>query len=314
MKTFRALASLALVLVMAAPTTGLAQAGITGADIQRLQDELYDVSRDVARMRDREPSLASRLQADLDDAKDETIYLKVKLRKRETVTRADYADLRDQIDAIRRRAHGDEPRALPPAAPPAREVPPPPPPAPPAAPMAPEAPATARATLSPAGELPVGTEFDVRVQSALSSATAQVEDRFEATTEGTLEQGARVVVPAGSLLRGVVSSVNKAGRIERRGSLTLVFDQVTVNGKAYPIRATVEQTIQSEGIRGEGSRLGTGASVGAIIGGMLGGVKGALAGVLIGAGGTMAATEGKDVELPPGTLLRVRLDTALSVK
>ena len=60
-------------------------------------------------------------------------------------------------------------------------------------------------------------------------------------------------------------------------------------------------------------RIGTGAGVGAIIGGILGGAKGALAGILIGGGGTIAATEGKDVELPPGTVLRVRLDSALEL-
>jgi len=31
--------------------------------------------------------------------------------------------------------------------------------------------------------------------------------------------------------------------------------------------------------------------------------------VLIGGGGTIAATEGKDVTLPPGTILRVRMDS-----
>jgi hypothetical protein len=48
--------------------------------------------------------------------------------------------------------------------------------------------------------------------------------------------------------------------------------------------------------------------VGAIVGGIIGGVKGALAGILIGAGGTIAATEGKDVEIPAGTVLRIRLE------
>jgi hypothetical protein len=42
-------------------------------------------------------------------------------------------------------------------------------------------------------------------------------------------------------------------------------------------------------------------------------VKGAIAGVLIGAGGTVAATEGTDVELPPGTVLRVRFDSPLNL-
>ena len=37
--------------------------------------------------------------------------------------------------------------------------------------------------------------------------------------------------------------------------------------------------------------------------------KGAVAGVLIGGGGTIAATEGKEVDLPQGTVLRVRIES-----
>ena len=48
--------------------------------------------------------------------------------------------------------------------------------------------------------------------------------------------------------------------------------------------------------------------------GILGGFRGALAGILIGGGGTIAATEGNDVELPVGTVLRVRLDTPLTLR
>ena len=76
------------------------------------------------------------------------------------------------------------------------------------------------------------------------------------------------------------------------------------------MRGTVTQALESEGIKGEAAKIGAGAGVGAIIGGILGGVKGALLGILIGGGGTIAATEGKDVDLPPGTMLRVRMDTA----
>ena len=83
-----------------------------------------------------------------------------------------------------------------------------------------------------------------------------------------------MLVPAGSMMRGVVSSVNKAGRIERKGSLTVAFDRVTVDGRAYPIRATVTQALESEGISGEAGKIGAGAGVGAIIGGILGGVEG----------------------------------------
>jgi hypothetical protein len=129
-----------------------------------------------------------------------------------------------------------------------------------------------------------------------------------------LKEGDRVIVPAGTVMRGVVSSVTKAGRIERQGKMTVAFDQITVRGRSYPIRATVTQALESEGVRGEAPRIGAGAGVGAIIGGILGGFKGAMAGIFIGAGGTIAATEGTDVELPPGTVLRVRMDTELDLR
>ena len=109
-------------------------------------------------------------------------------------------------------------------------------------------------------------------------------------------------------MRGVVSSVTNATRMQRKGSLTVAFDQITVRGRSYPIRGTVTQALESEGIKGEAAKIGAGAGVGAILGGILGGAKGALLGILIGGGGTIAATEGKDVTLPAGTVLRVRFD------
>ena len=161
-------------------------------------------------------------------------------------------------------------------------------------------------------EIPVATEFDVRLQNPLSSKTSAVEDRFEATTMVDLrDERGRVLVPAGSVMRGVVSSVNKATRMDRKGAMTVAFDRVTISGRSYPIRATVSQALESEGIMGEKEKIGIGAGAGAIIGAILGGAKGALAGILIGGGGTIAATEGKDVELPSGTVLRVRLDAPL---
>jgi hypothetical protein len=67
-------------------------------------------------------------------------------------------------------------------------------------------------------------------------------------------------------------------------------------------------------MKGEVGKIGAGAGVGAIIGGILGGAKGALLGVLIGGGGTIAATEGKDVTLPAGAVLRVRFDQPLAIR
>jgi hypothetical protein len=174
-------------------------------------------------------------------------------------------------------------------------------------------PASVPASAEP-GVVPVGQELDVRLQQSLSSNTAKVEDRFEATTAVDLKQGSDVLIPAGAVVRGVVTSVQPAGRIERKGSLTLSFDRVTVNGRELPVRATATQVFESQGIQGETDKIAAGAGVGAIVGGIIGGLKGALAGILIGAGGTVAATEGKDVELPAGTIVRIRFDSPVAVR
>src|SRR5919106_1772238 len=75
----------------------------------------------------------------------------------------------------------------------------------------------AQVSSSDPGVVPVGQQMDVRLQSALSSATATAEQRFEATTAVDLMQGDSVLIPAGSTVRGVVRSVDPAGKIDRVG-------------------------------------------------------------------------------------------------
>jgi hypothetical protein len=309
--------------VSGALTSAAAQVAVTSADIQRLQDRIYDAGGEIARLRAQNAELASRLQLELDELREEVIYLKVKMRKEGSVLRAEYAALRDKIDdlaARARRQSGLTPESAGSTAPmggvsggvsggvatgTAGGV---------AGGVSTGVEGTRTRQSGARRMVPVGTELDVRLQTELNSDTAQVEDRFEATTVVDLSVGDEVVIPAGSVVRGVVTAVDDADRIDRKGRLSLSFDQITVRGRNYPIRATVTQAIESEGIKGEAARIGAGAGVGAIIGGILGGFKGALAGILIGGGGVVAATEGKDVVLPPGTVLRIRLDSALELR
>ena len=163
------------------------------------------------------------------------------------------------------------------------------------------------------GQLPAGQEFDVRLQSGLSSETAMPEQRFEATTAVDIMQNGTVLVPAGSVVRGVVTDVKRPGRLDRQGSLTLSFDQIVIRGREHQMRALATQVFESGGIREEVGTAGVGAGAGAILGGLLGGVKGAVLGAVIGAGGAIAATEGKDIQLPAGSIVRIRLDSPLRV-
>jgi len=300
MKSIRRMALAGFVLAaLATPAAAQQGSTVTQADVQRLQDNIYLAERDVQQARSRDSGRATQLSTELDDLRDEVVYLKVKLRKERTLSRSEWADVRDRIDDLRSKARGDTPAVSSAAAPPpstARTSPPP--------------------SSSSAGtiEIPSGTEIDARLQSPLNSGSAQVEDRFEATTLVDVSASGRVVIPAGSVMRGVVTAVEPATRTNRTAKMTVSFDQVTVNGRAYPIRGTVTQAIQGEGIKGETGRIATGAGVGAVIGGLLGGFKGALLGVLIGGGGITAATEGKEVELPQGAVLRVRLDSPVQIQ
>lgn len=161
------------------------------------------------------------------------------------------------------------------------------------------------------GVVPVGQELDVRLQTPLSSETSTVEQRFEATTVVDVMQNGRVLIPAGSIVRGVVADVKRPGRIDRQGSLTLSFDQIEVRGRMHQIRGLATQVFESGGIREEAGTAGAGAGVGAVVGGIFGGWSGALLGAVIGAGGAIVATEGKDIHLPAGSIIRVRMDSPL---
>ena len=289
---------------------------VSQADIQRLQDSVTQATSEVQQLRGRDASRASQLQTQLDDVRDEVIYLKVKLRKEGSLQRNEYASVRDRLDDLRSQATSTPSTGNTASAgstgsgTTANRA------------AATSTPATQSSTRSatappPTGsqvEVPSGTEMDVRLTNALNSGTAQVEDRFEGTTLVDLNINGRTVIPSGAVMRGVVTSVEPATRTNRTAKMTVSFDQVTVNGRAYPIRGTVTQAIQGEGIKGETGRIATGAGAGAILGGILGGVKGAVLGAVIGGGGITAATEGKEIDLPQGTVLRVRIDSPVSIQ
>jgi hypothetical protein len=227
---------------------------------------------------------------EMTDIRDELGYLRVKQRRGEAVTRTDRMRLNDRVDRFLNRMNGR------------------------ASSSGVYDRANRQGTTSTSQgrarlEIPSGSEIDVRLLTALTSDTAQVEDRVEATTLIDLYNGNELLVPAGSTMTGWVTSVDRASRTDRKGSLTLEFNRLRINNRSYDVKAYVIQALESDGIKGEAARIGAGSAVGAIIGGILGGVKGAVAGILSGGGGVIAATEGKDVHLPEGTVLRVRFDS-----
>src|SRR5262245_39190258 len=99
----------AATLLVAAPLS--AQTSVSTADIQRLQDEVYQASSDVSRLRTTDALQAGRLQDELDGVREEVIYLKVKLRKEGNINRSEYTEVRDKLQDLRSRSRGEGSRA-----------------------------------------------------------------------------------------------------------------------------------------------------------------------------------------------------------
>jgi hypothetical protein len=284
---------LMVVAAVALLATSAAAQEMTTSDLQRLEQTADRIGDDIVNLRSRDRTAARALQAELTELEDEVTYLKVRFRRERSVPRAHYVDVRDRLEDLRGRVIGNEGSA---------------------GRYSVDNGSSPAPSGAASGTVPSGTELDVRLQTALSSDTNQVEDRFEATTIVDLREDGRVLIPAGSVVRGVVTAVDDAGRVNRKGRLALSFDQISVGGRNYPIRGTVTEALEAGGYREDAGKIGTGAAVGGIIGGILGGLKGALAGILIGGGGVVAATEGQNVELPPGAVLRMRLDQPLAIR
>jgi hypothetical protein len=279
---------LGLAVVLAGVGTAWAQTAATESDVNRLDVTATEIARLATTLKTSDPTRAADVEKQLASLREEIVYLRVKLR-RDGVTRAEYADLRDRLETLRVRATGDKVTGQP---------------------IVQDDPMVAGTRV---WTVPVGTELDVRLQTHLNSATARQEQRFEATTIVDMKMDEHVILPAGTVVRGFVGSVRPASRTSRQGSLTLSFDEIVLTGGPTRMRATVTRALDGK-MSEDVSRIGTGAVVGAILGGLLGGGKGLLVGVLVGGGGTIAATDGTDVDLPPGTILRLRVDSPLEIR
>ena len=252
------------------------------AQLSGLEQRLTDAHAALDRAAGLSAVDRSSLERELRNLEDEVAYLRVKSRKGERIDDRETRDLGERIDRFVQRTNDRNYNS-----------------------------STSPGTSGPSRGrvIPINTELDVRLQTPLNSGTAQVEQRVEATTMVNLYREDDLIVPAGSLLVGYVASVEPATRTDRKGKMSLHFTRLTVDQRSYDVRVSVTQAIESEGVKGEIGKIGAGSAVGAIIGGILGGAKGAIAGILVGGGGVLIATEGKDVDLPSGAVLRVRFDS-----
>ena len=159
--------------------------------------------------------------------------------------------------------------------------------------------------------LPAGTELDVRLEQTVSSKTARVEDRVEATVVTPVTLNGATLVPVGTVVTGIVAEADDADRAQRDGRLRLNFTGMQFpNGTRAEIRSTVVRVEETHTGTSTTRRGALGAILGGVLGGIIKGRSGAVVGAILGAGGAVVATKGQNVELPEGTHLSLRLDQA----
>jgi hypothetical protein len=163
-----------------------------------------------------------------------------------------------------------------------------------------------------------GTNVTAALQTPISTASAQVGQPISLRTTEAIRSGGRVVVPAGSTVRGRVTHVRSAGRVKGGAELTLRFHEITTpGGQTLAVTADPFRAVTKGSGKQSAAIIGGGAAAGGIIGGVAGGKDDILPGAAIGGilgTGVAVATKGKQIVLPEGTRLAIRLAEPVGVR
>ncbi|MBT9330687.1 hypothetical protein [Paracidobacterium acidisoli] len=151
---------------------------------------------------------------------------------------------------------------------------------------------------SSGNELAEGTNIRVRLSQGLSTTSTSSGQSFKGVVAYNVYKNGRVIIPAGSELRGRVVGVTQGHHIGSHATLRLRPDMVLLpDGTAYHLYAQVVQSqapgtrtddeggIQpSSNLKKDSIEYGAGAGTGALVGAKIAGPQGALVGGLVGAG------------------------------
>ncbi len=184
--------------------------------------------------------------------------------------------------------------------------------------------------------VPPETTIPLVLNNAITSRTAYVGQAIYCQTIYPITVGNRIVIPAGTYVKGAVTQVVRPGRVKGKAQIGLRFESMTLaNGITRPLRATLsgfagngkegfhKEESKIEGESTKGSDAGkvaqttvTGAEIGTLAGvGTHSVGKGLGIGSAAGAAGGLIwvlASRGKDIMLPSGTNLELELSAPLT--
>lgn len=191
-----------------------------------------------------------------------------------------------------------------------------------AAATAPEAGAAAPSATEPAVRevtIPAGPALRVVLDTTVGSDTSRAEERVAAHLAGPVVIHGETALPSGSRVGGVVTDAVRSGKVKGRAHVALRFESLSPAGedRRYAIRTTAIGRTAAATKRKDALEIGAPAAGGALIGALVGGSKGALVGTAVGGGAGTAvvlSTRGKEVRIPKGTTLTLKLAAPLTVR
>jgi hypothetical protein len=160
-------------------------------------------------------------------------------------------------------------------------------------------------------ELQAGTKIRVQMDNEINSEVSSVDDTFTTVVAEPVKVRDVVVLPAGVVIEGRVTRVNRAAVGGEKGELEVVFETMRFPGGE---RRAIEGFLVKELKAKPSSKNGIlsvvgGTALGAIVGAVTGGDSGALIGAGLGAGiGTTVAL------LQKGENVRIKADEKFEIK
>ncbi len=167
--------------------------------------------------------------------------------------------------------------------------------------------------------IPAGTRLRLRLDTSHASNTSRVEDQVRARLAAPIVVDGRTVVPADSEVTGHVVSARPSGKVKGRGYLAVRFSELRANrgDERYDITTRTWAREAAATKMKDAGKIALPAGVGAAVGAVVGGKKGAVIGTGVGAAagtGVVLSTRGREVSLPRGATLIVRLSAPLRVR